>query len=685
MEPKRELASVDIAAVVREFDHITGAFFDKAYVYPEDDLYRLKLRHPDRGRLELLAQVGELKRIHLADPATIPDAPARPPNFAKMLRNQLANGTVSRVRQVGFDRIVAVTFDTAQGNVELILELFGDGNVVVIGNDGTIVDCREEVRLRSRTIRPGGTYEPPAQEVNTLTLSRASFEEVMLESTSDVVRTLATSMNLGGRYAEELCTRAEVEKALAIDDLYDAAIDDLYDELSSLVERLERGSFEPRVYADDTGVVDVSPFPLAELDHLDAEAHPTVSAAIDAYFRALGDRTDLEARKADDDERAKLQRIREQQRGAIESLKADATALREQAELLYANYTEVENLLGVIRNAREDGHDWAEIERRLREAADRGVAEAELLAGARPERHAVILALDDQEVLVEVDHDIEHNADRLYREAKEVEDKRQGAIEALEETEAAIDELEQGDVGVEPVDADVAWVDRSSIPIRQPDHWFERFRWFHTTDGFLVIGGRDARQNEELIDRYAEPGDLVLHSQAHGGPVTFIKATAPDEPRADIDFPETTVEQAAQFAVSYSSVWKDGHYTGDVYAVEPDQMTKEAESGEYLGTGAFAVRGEREYHRDVPVGIAIGMMCEPETRIIGGPPAAIVERSVVHVDLEPGRFAPSDVAKRIYRQFQETFADRRFVRSVAGVEEIQAFLPPGGSRIVDDG
>ncbi|MFW6153548.1 MAG: NFACT RNA binding domain-containing protein, partial [Halobacteriota archaeon] len=204
-----------------------------------------------------------------------------------------------------------------------------------------------------------------------------------------------------------------------------------------------------------------------------------------------------------------------------------------------------------------------------------------------------------------------------------------------------------------------------------------------TTDDFLVIGGRNARQNEALIDRYAEPDDRVFHSQAHGGPVTLVKATAPDEPRAAVEFPQTTVEQAAQFAVSYSSVWKDGHYTGDVYAVDPDQMTKQAESGEYLATGAFAVRGDRDYLRDVPVGVAIGVMCEPETRVIGGPPAAIVERSEVHVELEPGRFAQADVAKRIYRRFQAAFADQRFVRSITGVDDLQGFLPPGGSRIVD--
>ena len=65
-------------------------------------------------------------------------------------------------------------------------------------------------------------------------------------------------------------------------------------------------------------------------------------------------------------------------------------------------------------------------------------------------------------------------------------------------------------------------------------------------------------------------------------------------------------EEAAQFAVSYSSVWKDGKFEGDVYEVDPDQVSKTPESGEYIEKGSFVVRGDREYYRDTSVGVAVG-------------------------------------------------------------------------------
>jgi hypothetical protein len=223
-----------------------------------------------------------------------------------------------------------------------------------------------------------------------------------------------------------------------------------------------------------------------------------------------------------------------------------------------------------------------------------------------------------------------------------------------------------------------------SVPVRRRDHWYDRFRWFHTTDGFLVLGGRNADQNEELVKKYLEPGDRFVHSQAHGAPVTVIKATDPSESGRGVDIPASTERQAARFAVSYSSAWKEGHFSGDAYAVDHDQVSKTPEPGEYLAKGSFAVRGDRDYYRDVGVGAAVGVQCEPETRVVGGPPESVEGRVETMLAVEPGRYAQGDVAKRIYRRFREAFADETFVRKIASPDEIAKFLPPGGSRILDE-
>jgi hypothetical protein len=117
--------------------------------------------------------------------------------------------------------------------------------------------------------------------------------------------------------------------------------------------------------------------------------------------------------------------------------------------------------------------------------------------------------------------------------------------------------------------------------------------------------------------------------------------------------------------------------------VDPDQVSKTPESGEYLEKGGFAVRGERTYFEDTPVGVAVGITCEPETRVIGGPPEPIRERAETSITVEPGRYAQNDMAKLLYREFRERFRDTSFVRKVASPDLIAEFLPPGGSRRVE--
>ncbi|GAB3029258.1 ribosome rescue protein RqcH [Natronobiforma cellulositropha] len=712
MDPKRELTSVDLAALVRELGGFEGAKVDKAYLYG-DDLLRLKMRDFDRGRMELLIDVGETKRVHTIAPERVPDAPGRPPQFAMKLRSRLSGADFAGVEQFEFDRILEFVFEREDGTTRIIAELFGQGNVAVTDGEYRVLDCLETIRLKSRTVVPGSRYEFPDSRLNPLSLSREAFDHHMDDSDSDVVRTLATQLNFGGLYAEELCTRAGVEKTLDIDDADEAVYDRLYDAIDRLTADLETGALEPRLYCEtDDGeesadeevtgrVVDVTPFPLEEHDQsgLVPETYETFPSALDDYFYRLERATDepdpASARPDFEEQIATQQRIIDQQQGAIDGFDEQADAERERAELLYANYGLVDEILSSVRAARETDTPWDEIAETFAEGRERGIEAAEAVVDVDGSDAAVTVEIDGERVRLFVADGVEKNADRLYTEAKRIAEKKEGALAAIEDTRERLAEIErrreewtaEDEPAETSADDDPSrdWLAESSVPVRTNEMWYERFRWFRTSDGFLVIGGRNADQNEELVKKYLEPGDRVLHTQAHGGPVTVVKATAPSEASSsDIEIPETSLEEAAQFAVSYSSVWKDGHFAGDVYLVDADQVSKTPESGEYLEKGGFAVRGDRTYFDDTPVGVAVGIECEPYTRVVGGPPSATVDDAVTTIRVEPGRFAQADAAKRIYRQLRERFADESFVRKIASPDQIQHFLPPGGSRIVDE-
>ena len=708
---KTAMTSVDLAAAVAELRDYEGAVVDKSYLYP-DDTARIRLRHHELGRTNLMIGYGDVKRFHLSDDP--PDAPERPPELAKLLRSRLSGASLVGVEQHDFDRVVTLTGERSDGAPHrVVAELFGDGNLAVLDDDGRVLRSARTVRLSSRTVAQGEPYEAPPQRADPLALDLDGFVDAMEQSDTDLVRTLASQLNLGGLYAEELCLVAGLDKETPIADATEEDHAALHDAIAERLAPVADGDLDPRIVLDAEGdPEDVVPIPLERYADRDVERYDRFHDALDDYFAHVatagegvtagedadgdgaggGAAGDGETR---DERIARQERIVQQQENAIEDFDEQEDRLRAKAETLYAHYGTVDEVIGAVRDGLAEGREPDAVAARLEEAADAGNAAAAAVEAVRD--GAVDLALDDLDVTVEVDDGVEANASRLYEEAKHVAEKRAGAEEALEESLAELERLRNREAGFDAADdadggdedaAEGAEGDDGTTVRPRDDAWYHRFRWFHTHeedgDGYLVIGGRDSDQNEELIKKYLEPHDLFYHTQARGAPITVLKTTAPDEsaPDGEPDVPEASREQAATFAATYSQLWKQGVGSAEVYEVWGDQVSKTPESGEYVEKGSAVVRGDRIY-RTVALDCTIGLRLDGQAGVIGGPSEAVLPVSAHHVRLEPGEYAPGDAASKIYRHFREV-AGEEPARRYASTDEIQRFLPAGGSRLVEE-
>ncbi len=175
----------------------------------------------------------------------------------------------------------------------------------------------------------------------------------------------------------------------------------------------------------------------------------------------------------------------------------------------------------------------------------------------------------------------------------------------------------------------------------KPLQWFEKLRWFRSSTGFLCIGGRDASTNEIVIKKHTRAGDLVFHTEDPGSPFFVIQAEG-----KPID--AQTIREAAEATAGYSRAWKRGLAAVEVYHITPEQVSKTAESGEYLPRGGFMIRGKRTYLRNVPVSLAVGKTADG--LVMGGPESAVRAHCSSWMRIAQGKDKPSDAAKQIAKR-----------------------------------
>lgn len=244
-------------------------------------------------------------------------------------------------------------------------------------------------------------------------------------------------------------------------------------------------------------------------------------------------------------------------------------------------------------------------------------------------------------LVLDIRKSVEGNAAVYFEKAKKARKKLEGAKAALDRTQKKLQHLvsEKENSAREYVAASAER--KTLVAASQSREWFEKFRWFTSSEGFLCIGGRDATTNEIIIKKHAEKGDLVFHTELAGSPFFVIKTGSHEGAIGP-----ATIEEAAIATAGYSRAWKAGLQSVDVYYVKPEQVSKEAKAGEYLSKGAFMIYG-RKTPVPVRVGLAIGVL--PNGKIMGGPAAAVAKSCAKHALLLQGDNKPSDAAKKIMK------------------------------------
>jgi len=105
------------------------------------------------------------------------------------------------------------------------------------------------------------------------------------------------------------------------------------------------------------------------------------------------------------------------------------------------------------------------------------------------------------EIKLSLKKSIEQNAAGYFEKAKKSRKKIAGAKKIIEEQKRALEKLKRKKAEEIEKERQRQEYLKTKAERRKERAWYEKFRWFFTSEGFLAIGGRDATSNEIVVKK----------------------------------------------------------------------------------------------------------------------------------------------------------------------------------------
>ena len=558
--------------------------------------------------------------------------------YVTSLRRNLLRARLIKFEQPPGERICIMHFETKKGKRKVICEFFREGNIIVVDENNKILSCLRKLKVRHREIFPGSIYEfPPLRAASIENFQKEDLKNIY-ENDLEIAKWIGRNYSLSKKYIEEILERTSIDKEKECNKLSSNEIKKLENEILELVKVVKSHDLSVWIAKDENLIEDISLINLEHSKKSDYYESDSLMDELDNYITLNLSKTQSVTKQEPINKKIiELEKSIKLQQDAYNKNKDKAVKLRDLAvELSKANsYNEILD-----------------------------VREIEIIN----HRHNIIkIPFINSEIEIDKEISAIKLSSLCFDHAKKLERKIISIEIASLKLKSDLDKIRNKVNKQEE--------SKSSIKIKEETLWFEKFRWFVSLEGDLVIGGRDSQSNVDIIKKYAKQNDLVFHSEIVGSPFFIIKEGVSD----------TTITETATATASFSRAWKS-QSSVDVYYVKYEQVKKGAPSGMSMPKGSFMIEGKKTILKKVKLELAIGaVMHNGKYTIMSGPTDAVMRRSLGYVTIQPGKRKASDIAKLIKNKLiLKLDNDISEIYKGKSIDEYLRVLPPGGAEIVDN-
>lgn len=640
-----ELSGIELRYLVNEIrSRVTSGYYVSGINAITKSSLLLKLHHPTQEDIMLVLSA---KGVWIT---RLKFKPVEENRLEHVVQAEIERAKLESIEQVGSERIVSLRFRHLDGKMRMVVcEFFGDGNIAICDENMQITAILNSIEVRHRTLSVGLRYAyPPARGVDVFDITLEQMLSLRSEAKNlDALRWIGRSISMPKKFVEEVAKRAGIESKLAAH-LSDEEVEKIYSTVKNLVNDVTTGKNHEPV------VIIANEKPIEALPIMTEEATKMSTKKVASYMDAVDEV--LSSEILDIGRSSKTVELDKQ----IAMLEHDLDEQNKAREKVMQKSADIRKLAGELMSLSYQNPDDGRIHDALATnsasmVTEKGVKYAEV-SGER----------------IEMQPNLAKVSSMFFARAKEMERGNASIEEARVKLRAQIEKLR----------GQTAAIHKKTIVKEQTaKEWYERYRWFITTDGILAIGGRDASSNSALIRKHLTDHDIVFHAEVHGSPFFIVKNALAPAQEGNID---SSLQQVAQATVSFSRAWKDGLSSADAYWVTPGQVRKGAPTGQFLPKGSFVIEGKRSYIKGVEIRLAIGVVqLNNRETLVCGPEESIKKRAVFYAVLLQGGMDPMTAAKKAKTEFVKIAGDGDIAEIIKRIslDDFVRALPTGQSRI----
>ena len=581
-------------------------------------------------------------------------------SLESIAQKELERSKLELIEQIGSERIVSLKFRHPDGKVRIVVgEFFGDGNLIICNENMQIIAILNPIHVRHRTLSVGLRYVyPPARGVDVFNITLDQMLSLRDGAKNlDVLRWIGRNISMPKKFVEEVINRAGIEVDKHAAQLSDDEVSKIYNTIKNIINEVSTGgkNHEPIVIMQDDKPQEALPIITQEAAAASKLIKKNSIKKVASYMDAVDEVLSNEIMDIGRNSRTvELDR-------QIAVLEHDLEELNKAKETVLQKAAAIRKLAGELMALSYRGSDVI---------ADLLAANSASLVTEKGIQYIEVAGEQ-----VKMQPNLAKASSMLFARAKEMERGNASIEEARGKILAQIGKLR----------SETAAIHRKVIVKEQISReWYERYRWFITTDGLLVIGGRDASSNSALIRKHLTEHDIVFHAEVHGSPFFIIKNAAAFAATQEGTI-NSSLHEVAQATISFSRAWKDGLSSADAYWVMAEQVKKGAPTGQFLPKGSFVIEGKRNYIKGVELRLAIGIMqLNNRETLLCGPEEAVKKRSIFYTVLLQGGVDPMNAAKKVKSEFVKIAGENtKIAESIKHVslDEFVRALPTGQSRL----